>query len=145
MYHKETFTGHYTDLNSFVPWKYRVSWIRSLISRGKRICDKMYLPDELKKIRTFAPPGRICNSLVSRFCTDKTGLNDELETEEDGVDIWLKLPYIGPKGEVMTKAFVKKVRRMLKAGKKVESRSDFKPHLSQHSLVSFLGPFERRL
>ena len=139
MYRKETFTGHYTDFNSFVPWRYRVSWIRSLISRAKRICDKKYLPDELKNIRTYAAwnnfPGRVRNSLVRRFCTDKTPPNDETETEEAGIDIWLKLPYIGPKGEVLVKAFVKKVRRMLKAGKKV----DFKIRFQTTPLSAFTG------
>ena len=31
IYRKDTFTGHYTDFSSFVPWSYRISWIRSLV------------------------------------------------------------------------------------------------------------------
>ena len=148
IYRKETFTGHYTNFNSFVPWRYRVSWIRSLVSRAKRICDKKYLPDELKKIRTFAAwnnfPGKVRNSLERRFCTDKPS-NDEPETEESGIDIWLKLPYIGPKGEILVKAFVKKVRRMLKKGKKVDFKIRFQTTpLSAFTSVKDRTPFLNR-
>ena len=31
IYRKDTFTGHYTDFKSFVPWNHRISWIRSLV------------------------------------------------------------------------------------------------------------------
>ena len=38
IYHKTTFTGQYLNYNSFVPWHYKVPWIRSLVHRAKVIC-----------------------------------------------------------------------------------------------------------
>ena len=37
---KETNTGLYVNLTSFVSWPYRTSWIRSLVARASRICSK---------------------------------------------------------------------------------------------------------
>ena len=138
IYRKETFTGHYTDFNSFVPWKYRVSWIRSLVSRAKKICDPKYLPDELKKIKTFAAwnnfPGRVRNSLVRRFsASERDTQQRESDTEEEEIDIWLKFPYIGQYGETLLKAFVKKAQRMVRDDMKV----NFKIHFQTTPLSSF--------
>ena len=74
--------GHDTLYTTFDLFKkgvqsftFRISWMRSLVSRAKKICDQKYLQDELKNINTFAAwnnyPGRIRNSLIRRFCTDR--------------------------------------------------------------------------
>ena len=71
IYRKDTFTGHYTDFSSFVPWNYRVSWIRSLIYRAKRICDKRLFKEAIRDIKTFASwngfPRNVRNGLVHKF------------------------------------------------------------------------------
>ena len=149
MYRKETFTGHYSDFNSFVPWRFRVSWMRSLVSRAKRICDKKYLADELKTIKMFSAwnnfPVKVRNALIRQFSADREPTHDEAETEEDEIDIWLKLPYIGHHGEVLVKAFVKKVRRMLKTGKKVNFKIRFQTTpLSSFTSVKDRTPFLNR-
>ena len=33
IYRKPTFSGMYTNIKSFIPWKYRISWVRSLLTR----------------------------------------------------------------------------------------------------------------
>ena len=43
IYHKHTQTGQYVNFDSFSLWKWKVSWIRSLVTRAKRICSGNYL------------------------------------------------------------------------------------------------------
>ena len=38
IFRKDTSTGLYVNFTSFVPWAYRISWIRSLVTRASRIC-----------------------------------------------------------------------------------------------------------
>ena len=38
IFRKDTNTGLYVNFNSYVPWSYCVSWIRSLVSRAHAIC-----------------------------------------------------------------------------------------------------------
>ena len=35
VYRKDTFTGHYVNFSSFVPWLHRISWLRSLVYWNK--------------------------------------------------------------------------------------------------------------
>ena len=37
-YYKPTHTGQYSDINSNVPWNYKVSWIKSLYCQADKIC-----------------------------------------------------------------------------------------------------------
>ena len=113
--------------------------MRSIVSRAKRICDEKHLADEFKNIRKFAAwnnfPARIRNALMSRFCTEQGRSRDEVEADENSVDIWLKLPFIGRQGENMVQSFIKKVKKMLKPGKKV----NFKVRYRTTPLLAFTG------
>ena len=53
IYRKDTFTGQYTNFDSFVPWRQRISWVRALIDRVHRICTPNKIKSELKLIRKF--------------------------------------------------------------------------------------------
>ena len=48
---KRTFTGQYTHFDSFVPWKHRIAWIRSLLSRIHKICSPTKLSQELQFVK----------------------------------------------------------------------------------------------
>ena len=37
IYRKSTFTGNYINYDSYVPWYYKISWIKSIIFRAKII------------------------------------------------------------------------------------------------------------
>ena len=41
---KNSHTGQYDYYDSFTPWDYKISWIRSLVRRAKRICSVNLLP-----------------------------------------------------------------------------------------------------
>ena len=53
IYRKDTFTGQYTNFDSFVPWRHKISWVRALIDRVHRICTPNKIKTELKLIRKF--------------------------------------------------------------------------------------------
>ena len=38
IFRKDTNTGLYVNFTRFVPWTYRISWIKSLVTRASRIC-----------------------------------------------------------------------------------------------------------
>ena len=54
IFRKDTNTGQYTNFDSYTNWNYKVSWIRSLVTRAKRICSSNKLHKELSEIRRFA-------------------------------------------------------------------------------------------
>ena len=54
IYHKHTQTGQYVSFDSFTLWKWKVSWIRSLVTRAKRICSDNYLDKEIQLIKNYA-------------------------------------------------------------------------------------------
>ena len=67
IHRKDTFTGHYTDLKSFVSWNYRISWIRSLVYRTKRLCDRNHFKQGILDIKKFASCNRFPRSVRNRF------------------------------------------------------------------------------
>ena len=64
----------YTNFESFVPWRHKISWVRALIDRVHRICTPNKIKTELKLIRKFLSwngfPKRIANLLIDRFATN---------------------------------------------------------------------------
>ena len=78
IFRKDTSTRLYVNFNSYVPWSYRVSRIRSLVSRAHAICK----PDKLKLginlIKKFASwndfPKAIARAIINRSLNndDKT-------------------------------------------------------------------------
>ena len=104
IYRKDTFTGQYTNFESFVPWRHKISWVRALIDRVHRICTPNKIKTELKLIRKFLSwngfPKRIANLLIDRFTmnaqnrapdhiTNGTSHNNQHST------IWLTIPFVG--------------------------------------------------
>ena len=53
IYRKDTFTGQYTNFESFVPWRHKISWFRALIDRVHRICTTNKIKTDLNLIGKF--------------------------------------------------------------------------------------------
>ena len=74
IYHKNTQTGQYTNINSFTLWKWKTSWITSLVVRAKRICCNDNLNKEIRLIKNFASwngfPKNITNSIIKKALKD---------------------------------------------------------------------------
>ena len=79
IYHKHTQTGQYVSFDSFTLWKWKISWIRSLVTRAKRICSENYLDKEIQLIKNYAAwndyPKHIANSVVKRALRYKESSN----------------------------------------------------------------------
>ena len=53
IFRKNTNTGLYVNFTSFVPWTYRISWIKSLVTRASRICAPNKLSSEISTIKNL--------------------------------------------------------------------------------------------
>ena len=97
IYRKDTFTGQYTNFDSFVPWRQKISWIRALVGRIHRICSPNLLKFELKQLKKIVSwnnfPSHIANSLIPRFsfnALNKTRTADtDTKDKENSITIWL--------------------------------------------------------
>ena len=116
IYRKSTFTGHYTDFSSYVPWAFKISWIQSLVYRAKHICDPKFIKDELTNIKLFASwngfPSKVRDKLVNKFyksSNNPANINTLDENDDTTVTVWLNIPFIGPKGDQLVKSFKKQI------------------------------------
>ena len=70
IFRKDTNTGLYVNFTSFVPWTYRISWIRSLVTRASHICAPNKLSSEINTIKKFASwndfPKSVVNSISNK-------------------------------------------------------------------------------
>ena len=118
IFRKYTNTRLYVNFNSYVPWSYCVSWIRSLVSRAHAICQPDKLKLEINFIKKFASwndfPKAIASAIINRSLNndDKTGqANDsDLNMDTDVTSIYFRMPYFGDKGVSLIKASINKIR-----------------------------------
>lgn len=116
IYHKTTFTGQYLNYNSFVPWHYKVSWIRSLVHRAKIICSTPilftkqinFIFDKLMSWNDF--PLHVRKSLRKRFLSDGP---PKTRTLTERPMLWLNLPFLGKEGDFLIKNFKRKILKNL--------------------------------
>jgi hypothetical protein len=130
IYRKDTFTGHYTNFNSFVPWNHRISWIRSLVYRTKRLCDREHFKQGILDIKKFASwngfPRSVANRLIDRFIKSSDNERAENKDDREEITLWFDVPYIGSTGDNLIKAFRKKITKLLDTKKKIKIQTIFK-------------------
>ena len=118
LFRKDTNTGLYVNFNSYVPWSYHVSWIRSLVSRAHAICKPDKLKLEINLIKKFASwndfPKAIASAIINRSLNndDKTDQANESDPnmDTDVTTIYFRMPYFGDKGVSLIKACINKIR-----------------------------------
>ena len=119
IYRKDTFTGHYTDFNSFVPWNFRISWIRSLVYRTKKLCDRSNFKEGIENVKRFASwngfPRNVRTKLIDKFVKAADTPRTERQDEPGEIPVYLNLPYIGSTYEHLAKKnlFVRKLKGFL--------------------------------
>ena len=120
---KDTFSGQYTNFDSFVPWRHKISWIRALVDRIHRICSPNMVKLELKLLKNITSwngfPSRISHTLIRRFSSNALNKNhttaNNFKDKDEPVAIWLSIPiYIGKKTSQILRFFKRKLRRHLK-------------------------------
>ena len=114
IYHKNTHTGQYVHYDSFTPWNYKITWIRSFVTRAKLICNVDLLPEEINEIKKFVSwngfPKSILNSTVKR-ALNKFIDDNHTDGDHDIIRFYLNLPYVGRVGEMLVKKCIRSVKR----------------------------------
>jgi hypothetical protein len=113
IHHKPTNTGVYINYDSFTPWAFRVSWINSLLTRAKRLCSPTALKDEILFIKKLASwngfPKWIVNKLVDNILNSQE--KEKPIVEDDVITLWFRCPFLGNKGNFLTKSVIRKIKR----------------------------------
>ena len=95
-----------------------MSWIRSLVTRAKRIGLENYLDNEIQLIKNFAAWNgyrkHIINSIVKRALRDKESNNIKEESTTDTVKISIDLKFSGNTGYRIVKSCIKKLYKCFK-------------------------------
>ena len=128
LYYKTTHTGQYCDFSSQTPWKLKLSWIKALHDRATKICScNKLLNDQINQIRTFmlwnSYPKYVRNSIIKRLQQKKTAVQKDGESV---IKIWIRLPYLGNKGEELVKTCMRKLKRCFKTNVKFVTLYDTK-------------------
>ena len=115
IYRKDTFTGQYIHFNSFTPWHYKVSWVRSLFFRCKSICSTdTLLKSQVRFISSLMAwngfPLHVRKSLCNRFLKETTKSD---RTSEEKPTLWLNIPYLGKNGQNLINNLEKKLSKCL--------------------------------
>ena len=117
IYRKPTHTGQYTHFDSFEPWARKTAWIRSLFHRAVNICtNSAFLNQQILQISKFMAwngftaqvRSSIIRKLKLRFLDVPKQANDNDAFEDIRPKIWIRIPYLGRKGEFLVKKLVKK-------------------------------------
>ena len=111
IYHKNTQTGQYTNIESFTLWKWKTSWITSLTIRAKRTCLRNHLNQEINPIKDYAAwnsfPKRMANSIITRALqTNDTNTTRSEKANADSIKIFFNLNYSGETVERMGKSCI---------------------------------------
>ena len=112
-----TDTGQYVRSDSFNPRNYKISWIRSLVTRTKRICTVNLLPEEINEIKKFASwngfPKSISTSIIKR-ALNKSINDNHTDDDNDIIKFYLNLPYFGRAGEMLVKKYIRTLKKNIK-------------------------------
>ena len=122
IYRKDTFSGQYTNFDSFVPWRHKLSWIRALVDRIHSIRSPNMVKLELKTLKR-SPHGMAFRHVflmrlfaashptpLTRITQQPTTLKIKMSPSLSGFSI----PYIGEKTSQLLRSFKRKLRRHLK-------------------------------
>lgn len=97
VYRKPTFTGLYTRWDSFAPTQQKISLLKSLVSRAKKICSESTLSEELAKLKViFADngyPTHIIDRIIKQLTSSKVMLQQV--SDDEMKPVFIKLPWIG--------------------------------------------------
>ena len=115
---KNTQTGQYTNINSSRPWKWKTSWITSLVVRAKRICCNRNLNKEIWLIKNIASwngfAKNISNSRIKKALKSKSNVSNTPSVSTASTKIFFNLQYSGDTTEQMVKSCIKKLSKCLK-------------------------------
>ena len=129
IYRKDTHTAQFVHFDSFTKWGYKTAWIRSLVTRAKRLCSSNKLKDEIKNIKRFASyngfPRWVANKLVKQSLQPSTRSNDTQDQETDRIELYMSLPYFGKEAESIVQRTKKRLFKQFRREKEVILKVQF--------------------
>ena len=115
IYRKDTHTAQFVNFNSYTKFNHKVAWIRSLITRAKRLCSPGKLKCEIDNIKRFAAyngfPKWIVKSTIQKCNQPKTNQNED---DDEVPSISMSVPYIGKESEQVIRRMKKRLARTFK-------------------------------
>ena len=113
IFRKDTNTGQYVNIESYTNWNHKTAWIRSLVTRAKRICSSNKLQQELSKIRCFASwnafPKHVCNGIIKKTNTKLNNATTVDSSNDDNiVTLWMKISYLGDQSQQLVRIYTTK-------------------------------------
>ena len=114
IYYKPTHIGQYIHFHSQTPWPIKTAWVKALHRRAKRICSTdVAFNKQIKNIKKLMSwnsyPKQVHNSLLKRLNSNMNKTKEQ--TADDHKKVWLNLPYLGDKGEHLTKSLFQKLNK----------------------------------
>ena len=117
IYHKHTQTGQYVDITSYTSWRWKTSWIRSLVIRAKKISSANYFNHEIQLIKRYAAWNGYPHTVANNIIKHDTTFNDN---DIDAVTIYIKIKYSGKTADRLIKQCMKKLYKSFKNEKRVK-------------------------
>ena len=147
VYSKPTNTGLYSHYESYIPWRYKISWARSLFYRAKRICSNNRLfktqQERINKILSWNGfPSYVRKKMLSGFKEShkrsKTpSADDQNPSAEEKFSLTLKIPYMGAEGDKLVRTLKRKVQSNL------TEKVNFKIYYTTSKLAKFCSTKDR--
>ena len=118
IYHKHTQTGQYVHITSYTLWRWKTSWIHSLVIRAKKICSANYFNNEVQLIKRYAAWNGYPRNVVNDVIKHALHNNDNNNTFNDGaVRIYIKIKYSGETADWLIEQCIKKLYKFFKKEK----------------------------
>ena len=121
IYRKDTHTGQYSHFSSFDPFYRKTAWVKSLYHGAFKICSTKTHLTIIEIIKSFMSwngyPKCIQNVLLKTLKTkyfDST-ISIAVNQDTDGslCKIWIRIPYLGSRGDFLLKSCLNKVHFFL--------------------------------
>ena len=165
VYRKPTWTGLYTNFDSFVPFSYKVNLVRTLVNRAQRICsDVETFRAELRKLEEILCANNYPLSFVKKYISLFSTKERERQFGPDKKRLFLKLPFLGDGAASTFKKCFSRTLSCFPGGQlalvfttrsvPISSPKDRLPVLSSHNVVykytctcgcNYIGRTSRRL
>ena len=125
IYHKHTQTGQYVHITSYTLWRWKTSWIRSLVIRAKNICSANYFDNEIQLIKRYAAwngyPRNVVNGIVKHTLRSNDNNNTFNDNDIDvAVRIYINIKYSGETADTLIKKCIKERYNCFKKDKRVK-------------------------
>ena len=118
IYRKDTHTAQFVHFNSYTKFNHKIAWIKSLVTRARKLCSPERLGEEIKNIKRFASYNGF-SSWIVKSTIQKCNRSKTEDENDITPSIYISFPYIGKESEQIVRRSKKKLFRILKEKVKI--------------------------